>query len=118
EATNLPAPPTAPITSPVIAHSFFGAGVRRATLRLIGALAGTAIALVVILAVMPATETLASYLVAASLAFGMAAWVLTGSSRISYVGLQMAILLALTIVHARARRPHPAPAPPPPRGRP
>jgi len=57
---------------------------------------------VVIVGLMPAMETIASYLVVASIAFGLAAWVLTGSSRISYVGLQIAILLALTIVQSRA----------------
>jgi multidrug resistance protein MdtO len=110
EATNLPGLVTALITCPLIAQSFVGAGLRRATLRLAGALAGTVIALVVIVGLMPAMETLASYLVVASVAFGLAAWVLTGSSRISYVGLQVAILLALTIVQSRAPTTDLAPA--------
>src|SRR5262245_36261744 len=102
EATNLSGWTTALITCAVIAQSFVGAGLRRATLRLAGALVGTAIALVVIVGLMPAMETIASYLVVASIAFGLTAWVLTGSSRISYVGLQIGILLALTIVQSRA----------------
>jgi multidrug resistance protein MdtO len=110
EATNLPGLATALITCPVIAQSFVGAGLRRATLRLAGALAGTVIALVVIVGLMPAMETIASYLVVASIAFGLAAWVVSGSSRISYVGLQIAILLALTIVQSRAPTTDLAPA--------
>ena len=110
EATNLPGLETALITCPLIAQSFVGAGLRRATLRLAGALAGTGIALVVIVGLMPAMETIASYLVVASIAFGLAAWVLTGSSRSSYVGLQIAILLALTLVQSRAPTTDLAPA--------
>ncbi len=101
---------TALITCTVIAQSFVGAGLRKATLRLAGALAGSAIAALVILAAMPAMETLASYLVVASISFGVAAWVISGSSRISYVGLQIGIVLALTIVQSRAPTTDLAPA--------
>lgn len=110
EVTNQPGLVTALITCPLIAQSFVGAGLRRATLRLAGGLAGGAIALLVIVACMPAMQTLASFLVVASLAFGLAAWVITGSSRISYVGLQMAIVMALSIVQARAPTTDLAPA--------
>ncbi len=110
EATDQPGLVTALITCPVIAQSFVGAGVRRATLRLAGALAGTAVALVVIVVCMPALQTLASFLVVSSVAFGLAAWVVTGSSRISYVGLQMAIVMALTIVQAHGPTTDLAPA--------
>src|SRR5262245_9543012 len=102
EAMDQPGWSTALITCPLTAQSFVAAGLRRAVLRITGALAGSAIALLIIIAAMPAMDTLASYLVVAGLAFGTAAWVVTGSSRTSYVGLQMAIVMALTIVEARA----------------
>ena len=102
EATNLSGLSTSLITCAVMAQSFIGAGLRKALLRLSGALAGTVVTLVVILVLIPNMETLASYLVMATVAFGLAAWVVAGSSRIGYVGLQMAIVLALTLVQSTA----------------
>jgi multidrug resistance protein MdtO len=102
EATNLSGLGTSLITCAVMAQSFIGAGLRKALLRLSGALAGTVVTLVVILVLIPNMETLASYLVMATVTFGLAAWVVAGSSRIGYVGLQMALVLALTLVQSTA----------------
>jgi multidrug resistance protein MdtO len=102
EATRKPELSTALITCVVIAQSFVGAGLRRAMLRLAGAVAGAFVTLIVIVACMPSMDSLASYLVATCVAFGVAVWVITGSSRISYAGLQMGIVMALTIVQTRA----------------
>jgi len=102
EATHLPGLGTALITCAVMAQSFIGAGLRKALLRLSGALAGTVVTLLVILVLIPNMETLASYLVMATVVFGLAAWVVAGSSRIGYVGLQMTLVLALTLVQSTA----------------
>ncbi len=97
-ATHLAGWITALITCVVTAQSFVGASLRKAVLRFAGAATGGAIALFVLVGVMPAMTSLGAYLIVVSAAFGAAAWVVTGSSRLSYVGLQMAIVLALTLV--------------------
>jgi multidrug resistance protein MdtO len=102
EATNKPELSTALITCVVIAQSFLGAGLRKALLRIAGAVAGSLVTLVVIVACMPSMQSLASYLVVTGVAFAISVWVITGSSRISYAGLQMGIVMALTIVQTRA----------------
>jgi uncharacterized membrane protein YccC len=93
---------TAVISCVVVAQSFFGAGLRKGVLRVIGAVAGSLLALFVIATVMPNAETLGAILVAATLCFGAAGWMLAGSSRINYVGLQMVIVLGLTIINPNA----------------
>jgi multidrug resistance protein MdtO len=102
EALNAPGLATSVISCVVVAQSFFGAGLRKGLLRFAGATAGGVLALLVVVAVMPNMQTLASLLVITAVCFGMAAWVQTGSSRIGYVGLQMSIVMALTLINAGA----------------
>jgi uncharacterized membrane protein YccC len=64
-----------------------------------GAVAGGVLAIVVIAAVEPNAQNLGTFLIPAALCFGAAGWMLSGSSRISYVGLQMMIVLGLTIIN-------------------
>lgn len=90
---------TACITCVVVAQSFFGAGFRKGLLRVAGAAAGGVLAIVVLAVVMPNAETLGAILIPLAVCFAMAGWVLSGSSRISYVGLQMVIVLGLTLVN-------------------
>jgi len=99
EALDAPGLSTAIISCVVVAQSFFGAGLRKGMLRIAGAIAGGGLALLVVVAVEPNMHTLASLLVVTVVCCGMAAWVQAGSSRIAYVGLQMAIVLALTLIH-------------------
>ena len=96
-ATHLPGLATALITCVTVAQSFVGASVRKEVLRLAGAVAGGALALLILVAIIPAQEAFAPYLVVVTAAFGIAAWLTSGSSRIAYVGFQMAIVLALTL---------------------
>jgi uncharacterized membrane protein YccC len=99
EALDAPGLTTAIISCVVVAQSFFGAGLRKGMLRIAGATAGGMLALLVVVAVEPNMHTLASLLVVTAVCFGMAAWVQAGSSRIGYVGLQMSIVLALTLIN-------------------
>src|SRR5262249_54677313 len=87
------------ISCVVIAQSFFGAGLRKGMLRIAGATAGGMIALLVVVAVEPNMHTLASLLVVTAVCFGMAAWVQTGSTRLGYVGLPLAMRVALTLIN-------------------
>ena len=99
EALDAPGLSTAIISCVVVAQSFFGAGLRKGMLRIAGAIAGGMLALLVVVAVEPNMHTLASLLVVTAVCFGMAAWVQAGSSRIAYVGLQMSIVMALTLIN-------------------
>jgi multidrug resistance protein MdtO len=99
EALDAPGLTTSIISCVVVAQSFFGAGLRKGLLRIAGATAGGMIALLVVVAIEPNMHTLASLLVVTAVCFGMAAWVQAGSSRIGYVGLQMSIVMALTLIN-------------------
>jgi multidrug resistance protein MdtO len=99
EALDAPGLSTAIISCVVVAQSFFGAGLRKGMLRIAGAVGGGMLALLVVVAVEPNMHTLASLLVVTAVCFGMAAWVQAGSSRIAYIGLQMSIVLALTLIN-------------------
>ena len=99
EALDAPGLATAIISCVVVAQSFFGAGLRKSMLRIAGAIAGGMLALLVVVAVEPNMHTLASLLVVTAVCFGMAAWVQAGSSRIGYIGLQMSIVMALTLIN-------------------
>jgi len=90
---------TAVISCVVVAQSFFGAGFRKGILRIAGAVVGGVLAIVVVAAVMPNAQTLGSALIPLALCFAAAGWVLSGSSRINYVGLQMVIVLGLTLIN-------------------
>jgi multidrug resistance protein MdtO len=93
---------TCVVTCVVVAQSTFGATVNKSMFRVAGALLGALLAFLVIVLVMPNIETLVPYLVTMCIGFGVAAWLNTGSSRISYVGLQAATAFALGLVDAFA----------------
>jgi len=90
---------TAPLTTILVAQSSFGATARKALLRVIGATLGGALGLLVIIVAMPNMETLASLLVVVAACTGLAGWINSGSSRISYVGLQTGLAFALSALN-------------------
>lgn len=90
------------LTCLLVAQSTVGAGRRKAMLRVIGAGLGALGALATILVLMPNMESVASLLTVTTVLFGAAAWVSCGSSRIAYVGLQMAIAVALVLVNGQS----------------
>jgi len=87
---------TAPLTTILIAQSSFGATARKALLRLAGATLGGALGLLVIIVAMPNMETLASLLLVVAVCMALSGWINTGSSRIAYAGLQMALAFSLS----------------------
>ncbi|MFH0342861.1 MAG: FUSC family protein [Chromatiales bacterium] len=98
QAFDWPGLSTSLITCVVVAQPSFGAGLRKALLRLSGATVGGVASLLVIVVLMPNLESLPSFLVVMTGLFTVAAWLVTGSSRISYVGLQIAIPLCLVLI--------------------
>src|SRR5262249_14347364 len=65
---------------------------------------------VVVIGLVPNMEGLASFVVVASALFFAAAWVTTGSSRISYVGLQVALVVSLVLLNQPGQTTSLAPA--------
>lgn len=90
---------TCVMTVMLVAQSSFGASLRKSLLRITGAALGGLAALLVIAGLMPNMESLASLLVVTTALFAAAAWLTTGSSRISYAGLQMALALCLVLIN-------------------
>jgi multidrug resistance protein MdtO len=62
----------------------------KGTLRIVGCVIGGALALASIVFLVPHMETIASLVVLVAAVSAIAAWVATGSERISYAGLQIA----------------------------
>ncbi|MCH2171709.1 FUSC family protein [Myxococcota bacterium] len=90
---------TAVVTAVLVCLDNYGAMILKSVLRLIGAFVGGFVSLLVILYVIPQITSLASFLIVTSLVFGLAAWVQTGSARISYAGLQIGFAAALCLIN-------------------
>jgi uncharacterized membrane protein YccC len=89
---------TAGVTCLLVAQSTFGASAYKGLLRLAGAVLGGLLALAVIAAVMPNVETLAWLLPPVAACFWVASWLVVGSPRISYAGLQVGIAFGITVL--------------------
>src|SRR5262249_14798716 len=74
---------TAALTTILVAQSSFGATLRKALLRIIGATLGGTLGLLVIIVAFPNMDSLASLLIVVAACMGLAAWINSGSSRIS-----------------------------------
>jgi multidrug resistance protein MdtO len=100
QAFDWPGLSTSLVTCMIVAQSSFGAGLSKALLRFSGAALGGLAALLVVVSVLPAMESLASLLVVTTALFMAAAWLISGSSRISYAGLQMAMAMSLVLINS------------------
>ena len=91
---------TAFITCTFIALESTQATLYKGTLRIAGCVVGGALALLTIVFLMPHMETIASLVVVVAGASAIAAWVATGSERISYAGLQIAFAFFYSLFQA------------------
>lgn len=98
EALHWPGIGTAVVTSVIVAQSSFGAMVQKATLRLVGAAVGGLLGIATVVFAIPQMDTIASLLVATAFSCGLAGWVIAGSPRISYAGVQMGLAWVLTVL--------------------
>lgn len=98
EALHWPGIGTAVVTTVIVAQSSFGAMVQKATLRFVGAVVGGLLGILTILYAIPEMDTIASLLVATAIACGIAGWVIAGSPRISYAGVQIGLAWVLTVL--------------------
>lgn len=73
----------------------YGASLRKMILRIIGAILGGAVSLVVIIIVSPNFETLPAYMIAVFVVFYFSAYASLGSGRIAYAGKQIGTTFAL-----------------------
>ena len=97
-ALDWPGLSTAVVTCVIVAQSSFGATVQKALLRIAGAVVGAVLGIGAILLVVPNIDTLPPFLIVVAVTTAVAAYVVTGSARISYVGIQIALALALTLL--------------------
>jgi multidrug resistance protein MdtO len=89
---------TAGVTCLIIAQSTLGASVYKALLRLAGAVLGGLLGLIVIAVVMPNMEGLGWLMPPVAACFWMASWLVVGSPRISYAGLQAGIAFGIAVL--------------------
>lgn len=91
---------TAVVTCVIVGQASFGATVQKALLRVAGATLGGLVGLAAIVLVMPSIDSLPPFLIVVGIGTGVAAYVATGSARISYVGIQIAMAFAMTLLDA------------------
>jgi multidrug resistance protein MdtO len=79
----------------IIALASTGATIHKGLLRIVGCVIGGALALICSVWVIPRYEALGTFLLIVFCVHGLAAWIASGSDRISYLGLQMALAFDL-----------------------
>src|SRR5262249_6612291 len=89
---------TATITCFFVAGSSVGATIHKLTLRLVGAIIGSALGMLAIIFVLPAFESVGGLTVLIAAVTLLAAWIATGSERISYAGFQIALAFYLSVL--------------------
>ena len=97
DAVDWPGGITAVVTAVLVCLDNYGAMILKSVLRVAGAFIGGLGSLLIILYVVPQVASLTPFLVATSVLFGIAAWGLTGTARISYAGFQIGYAAALCL---------------------
>jgi multidrug resistance protein MdtO len=79
----------------IVALASTGASIHKGLLRIFGCIFGGALALICSIWVVPRYETLGTFLFIVFCLHGLAAWIVCGDERISYMGLQIALAFDL-----------------------
>ena len=82
----------------IIALASTGATIHKGVLRIVGCIIGVTLGLICSVWLIPRYETLGVYLLIVFCLHGLAAWVASGSERISYMGLQIALTFDLGVL--------------------
>jgi len=98
-ALNWPGIHTNVITCAVIALSTSGATIHKATMRIMGALTGGALALLATVFIVPQLESLGGLLLVIAPVALLCAWISCGAERTAYFSWQMAFAFFLGILH-------------------
>ena len=96
QSLNWPGINTALVTCVLVADNSLGSDFRKSIMRMLGALIGGFLAYVYILVLMPATSTIAGFLLAISPVLWISTWVAAATPRVSYIGVQIGYAFALT----------------------
>lgn len=99
QALNWPGISTCVVTCLLTAQSSVGAGLYKSFMRLAGALLGAIASLAVVVTVLPNLQDAAAFIVVTSALFFAASWVTVGSSRVSYIGIQMGLAVSLVLLN-------------------
>jgi hypothetical protein len=99
QAMDWPGISTCVVTSLIVAQTSFGAGLTRSLLRIVGALLGGFMSAIVILGLMPNLVSVASLVVVLGAMFFIAAWISAGNARVSYIGMQVGLVLCLVLLN-------------------
>ncbi|MEJ0004133.1 MAG: FUSC family protein [Pararobbsia sp.] len=86
------------LTCLIVALPSLGASTQRALLRVAGALGGTALALCMVVFVMPQLDSVVGLLLMALPVAALAAWIAAGSERIGYAGVQLLFTFSLAVL--------------------
>jgi multidrug resistance protein MdtO len=101
-AVDWPGIHTCVITCAIVALTSTGATFHKATLRILGCLTGGAIAIAVTVFVVPHLESITDLALLVAIVALPAAWIASGSERLSYFGLQMAFAFFLCVLQSYA----------------
>src|SRR5262249_37075895 len=93
---------TSIVTCMIVGLTSEGATIQKGTLRIAGALVGGAMGFLVIMLVIPGTESITSLALLVAAGTAVAAWVYVGSARISYAGVQIAFAFYVCVIQAFA----------------
>jgi len=97
-AVDWPGIRTCLITCMIVALGSEGATVQKGTLRISGALAGAAMGFLAILLLVPSMESITSLTLLVAAGTAVAAWVVLGSPRIAYAGVQIAFAFYVCVI--------------------
>lgn len=97
---NWPAIHTITITAFLICLGSTGETLHKATLRIAGCLVGAGIAAFCLLVIVPNLTGVGGLAAMTAFALFPAAWIATGSERISYAGMQIALVFLLSVVNS------------------
>ncbi|WP_420995051.1 FUSC family protein [Cupriavidus sp. 30B13] len=86
------------LTCLIVALPSLGASAQRALLRVAGALGGSALALLVVVFVIPRLDSVAGLLLMALPVAALAAWIAAGSERVGYAGVQLLFTFSLAVL--------------------
>ncbi|MFM0222228.1 FUSC family protein [Paraburkholderia dipogonis] len=89
---------TVMLTCLIVALPSLGASTQRALLRLSGAAVGSALALFMVVFIIPHFDDIAGLLLMALPVVALGAWLMAGSERISYAGLQVMFTFSLALL--------------------
>lgn len=95
---GMSSPSTATVTAVIVAQGTVGATLQRAILRIAGAALGGGLAILAMVLVFPTIQSVELFLATAAVGLGAAAYVTAGGPRTAYVGIQVGMAFAMSVL--------------------